>query len=1145
MNLIVIDASAKKAAIRSRRVLSKWFAQLGADTYAGRLSEEGLRDLIAELKGVASKNTSVAIHRVKTRDRMDLVTVVGNKDSFDEEGRWAFRTKMTFRPEIIAPQFQVQELCLKLAGLVHDFGKCNLQFQAKLKANGITGERVRHEALSFFMFVHALQPHLKGTKDELVWLKAGADDPARLFSGLVTETGDINLNPKVLAAIRELSDDGNGGAKTLGNYLETVLYKETLRKSWPVFHTVAWLVLTHHRLPGFQREQASEQRQPASFVDHVFSSRPFNADNLTTQKGSLPWEDEQWLSAFRSTATQLHQLLSGEAALQPQLSTLGPEIAHALRPALILGDQLASVMQEDVLKRREREGNLLANTCKGTAGDTLPTHLRNVGRRAAFVWNVVATPERWFRSLAISDLPATSLFHASIPNDSPFYWQKRAADAVSAITHVEARPFFAVLMAAPGTGKTVAGPRILAEAAGGAARWTLALGLKSLTLQSGAAYQDKLCIPASDLATMVGDRATVALFQAERTATEEESTRQRGSNSLDIEDNFEFYEDFSREFGRWRQALEPPERITSDSRIFTDKLSRFIDAPVVACTVDHLVRVAELVRSGEARTFLRVVNSDLILDEIDNYSAEDLVTLGKLVYMYGLFGRRVVLMSGTVSPQIVFALQKAWYRGLRAYRARTQTSTPSITLLAGNLGEPCLVDETEYDRFSTVYEQFADEFAGALEAQPRKVFATRVVVQLDTVFEDLFQACRDMHGMSSVLDTNTGSRFSIGFVRFNATRGAREFAKYLHARREEAESPLVKIVCYHSRMPRFFRCAIEAQLDKGLQRHNTEIPNLPAFCEALEEANGRDVMVVVATTSIQETGRDHDYDWAIVEPSSEQSAIQAAGRVRRHRPRQETGPNFGVLSTTLRALQGKTTAPYGYTGVQDFKPFARSEDCLLARPVQQSPLSRALTACGISHEPAKTADVLLDSRHLLPVSSWERGLTPASAIRPVRQWEVGRLAALNCVRLYHVLEGAAGEQTSLEAYLASGLSSQGGLWLDRWHARQTRFRDDDGKRSLEIELVDETFDAFRFKTEEGADVQVPFVSDRVENPERALIRLDDRLPEMVDAMLKRYKWPRTALRLLLRGEAALPADAKDYLTKAAFTYHPLLGFGAP
>ena len=33
---------------------------------------------------------------------------------------------------------------------------------------------------------------------------------------------------------------------------------------------------------------------------------------------------------------------------------------------------------------------------------------------------------------------------------------------------------------------------------------------------------------------------------------------------------------------------------------------------------------------------------------------------------------------------------------------------------------------------------------------------------------------------------------------------------------------------------------------------------------------------------VTEVGRDHDYDWAVVEPSSMRSLIQLAGRVRRH-----------------------------------------------------------------------------------------------------------------------------------------------------------------------------------------------------------------------------------------------------------------------
>src|SRR5690606_12584157 len=47
-------------------------------------------------------------------------------------------------------------------------------------------------------------------------------------------------------------------------------------------------------------------------------------------------------------------------------------------------------------------------------------------------------------------------------------------------------------------------------------------------------------------------------------------------------------------------------------------------------------------------------------------------------------------------------------------------------------------------------------------------------------------------------------------------------------------------------------------------------------------------------------GRDHDYDWAVVEPSSMRSLIQLAGRIRRHRIGEVTTPNLLILDTNLR-----------------------------------------------------------------------------------------------------------------------------------------------------------------------------------------------------------------------------------------------------
>jgi len=62
-------------------------------------------------------------------------------------------------------------------------------------------------------------------------------------------------------------------------------------------------------------------------------------------------------------------------------------------------------------------------------------------------------------------------------------------------------------------------------------------------------------------------------------------------------------------------------------------------------------------------------------------------------------------------------------------------------------------------------------------------------------------------------------------------------------------------------------------------------------------------------------GRDHDYDWAIAEPSSMRSLIQLAGRVQRHRKQQPTQPNLHILHKNIRALKNESIA-YTHPGFE-------------------------------------------------------------------------------------------------------------------------------------------------------------------------------------------------------------------------------------
>jgi len=101
---------------------------------------------------------------------------------------------------------------------------------------------------------------------------------------------------------------------------------------------------------------------------------------------------------------------------------------------------------------------------------------------------------------------------------------------------------------------------------------------------------------------------------------------------------------------------------------------------------------------------------------------------------------------------------------------------------------------------------------------------------------------------------------------------------------------------------------MEKQLDTLLNRRGAEAgsdpvfqqPSLRALLEAYPQTHH---LFIVLGSPVTEVGRDHDYDWAVVEPSSMRSLIQLAGRVRRHRAGEVAGVNIAVLDSNLRHFE--------------------------------------------------------------------------------------------------------------------------------------------------------------------------------------------------------------------------------------------------
>jgi CRISPR-associated endonuclease/helicase Cas3 len=73
----------------------------------------------------------------------------------------------------------------------------------------------------------------------------------------------------------------------------------------------------------------------------------------------------------------------------------------------------------------------------------------------------------------------------------------------------------------------------------------------------------------------------------------------------------------------------------------------------------------------------------------------------------------------------------------------------------------------------------------------------------------------------------------------------------------------------------------------------------------LDSTEHEHVVFILVATPVEEVGRDHDFDWAIVEPSSYRSIIQLAGRVLRHRKLEQDiqKPNIALMQYNLKGFE--------------------------------------------------------------------------------------------------------------------------------------------------------------------------------------------------------------------------------------------------
>ena len=922
MNILLISQCRKNALTETRRILDQFAERRGERTWQTAITRQGLDTLYRMLRRTARKNTAVACHWIHGKDHSELLWIVGDARQFNVMG--ATPTNMTRRDLLRTGDendwhaLEDIRLLATLAALFHDVGKASRAFQKKLLSAKPIADAYRHEWVSLRLFEAFVGSDCPDDRD---WLER----LARLENG-----------SSAAIALQRLIRDGFDKSRSPF---------QTLKH--PIARAVGWLIVSHHRLPTPTADWTSTADRLAQMVACVThdwcGSR--EADAKSRQ---ACWEfPKGWSLASRHW--QEHARRVAETLL-PRVDRLGPEAArlpgspyrlHLARLTLMLADHYYSSQPSHARYGDQPKGKtspLYANTERDRAtGQRLPKQ-----RLDEHLIGVAVNAGRIARALPRLDasLPRIAR-HKGFRQRSQgaFRWQNAAFDLAENLRERSARQgFFGVNLASTGCGKTLANGRILYGLADPrlGARFTIALGLRTLTLQTGDAYRERLHLGPEDMAVLVGGAAIRRLHEHALPEEGPPGPGDQGSESAaDLMPEFNHVRfEGSLEDGPLKRWLYPERTGGGRSR----DAAALLDAPVLVCTIDHLTPATESTRGGhQILPMLRLMTSDLVLDEPDDFDIADLHALTRLVHWAGLLGSRVLLSSASMPPSLVQGL----YLAYRVGRAEFQRHR-------GEPGRPLAPCCAWFDEFGADSAQFDAEDAGAgflaaheafverrirrlaQEATPRRRAEIVPVVIAGSACNDparrqtgiagqlaalMREQALSLHGRHHGRDPRSGRRVSFGLIRMANIDPLFDVALALFALGAPA-GVHIHLCVYHARHPLLVRSAIERELDAVLKRHDDPARDAarldhPGLRAVLDRGDAGDHLFIVLGTAVTEVGRDHDYDWAIVEPSSMRSIIQLAGRVRRHRsmPCPEDAPNIVLLDHNFRHFRQGGAGP--------------------------------------------------------------------------------------------------------------------------------------------------------------------------------------------------------------------------------------------
>lgn len=572
-----------------------------------------------------------------------------------------------------------------------------------------------------------------------------------------------------------------------------------------------------------------------------------------------------------------------------------------LRIPFILADRIGSHRKQI----RESECLLLANTKQDDAGTSLPADdLRQHTQR---VMGACAPALRSCQRWAWPSLSGTQIA-ANAPETGPYAWQSAVVRHFAEAGQKKGG-VFGVLMSGTGSGKTIAGLCALAAARPNA-RITTCLGLRSLTEQTAASYAELSGVPSQSVCRLMGGAANIiGKHDTIRRTLPQDAAVLSGDDML--------FHDTEEDRHEHLKGVLTPDEI------------RALRAPLLVATVDHLmgIAVSKTGRGVPVMAGMRLLTSDLILDEIDQYDVTEIPALVRLARACGACGGNLLIMSATIRPSLGLALHDAYAQGRKEHALATGTS-PDVICVAGSDVEGAVMTGSAADVLPVIKDKTTAGVQAAAVRRKALIIETRDDEEPSTKGA---LAAREITRMRERLRNDNFEEVEIFGVRKRVSVGLIRMTRIDHAAwvachaDEAAPDHFTVRLLLHANFPQAVRTHIEGTLATALTGKDKRaalarmLENArPEIREGVRTADKIEFLVV--SSPVIETGNDLDFDWAIVDAPTQRCVVQTSGRVRRNRPGAVARENLAIFRRPWHTFAGR---PLAKPGLEDFMGLTR------------------------------------------------------------------------------------------------------------------------------------------------------------------------------------------------------------------------------